>query len=224
MDANVDITGLVDVNRIVHVEVIDPITLSDRRRYLMVKRVLDVVLSLVALVALALPMALIALAVKLDSPGPVFYRQERLGKNGKPFQLVKFRSMRIDAEKAGAQWAKDNDPRVTRVGHFIRACRLDELPQFLGVVKGDLSLVGPRPERAVFYKAFEKYIPGFKQRLMVTPGITGLAQVNGGYNLRPEEKIIYDLKYIKQQSISLDAIILLKTVKIVLLGTKGGGR
>ena len=164
----------------------------------------------------------IALAVKLDSPGPVFYRQERLGKNGKPFQLVKFRSMRTDAEKAGAQWAKEHDPRVTRMGHIMRACRLDELPQFWGVVKGDLSLVGPRPERAVFYDAFEKYIPGFKQRLMVTPGITGLAQVNGGYDLKPAEKIQYDVEYIKHQSFGMDMAILMKTVMTVLLGTKGG--
>ena len=183
------------------------------------KRAADVTLSLAALAVLAVPMAVIALAVKLDSPGPVFYQQERLGKNGKPFQLVKFRSMRTDAEKAGAQWAKEHDPCVTRIGHIMRACRLDELPQLWGVVKGDLSLVGPRLERAVFYDAFEKYIPGFKQRLMVTPGITGLAQVNDGYDLKPAEKIQYDVEYIKHQSFGMDMTILLKTVMTVLLGT-----
>lgn len=222
MESKIDLTGLVDTNRVIEVERIDSAALPDRRGYLLVKRAADVTLSLVALAVLAVPMAVIALAVKLDSPGPVFYRQERLGKNGKPFQLVKFRSMRTDAEKAGAQWAKEHDPRVTRMGHIMRACRLDELPQFWGVVKGDLSLVGPRPERAVFYDAFEKYIPGFKQRLMVTPGITGLAQVNGGYDLKPAEKIQYDVEYIKHQSFGMDMAILLKTVMTVLLGTKGG--
>ena len=222
MESKMDLTGLVDTDRIVKVETIDPVALPDRRGYLLVKRAADVMLSLTALAVLAVPMAVIALAVKLDSPGPVFYRQERLGKNGKPFQLVKFRSMRTDAEKAGAQWAKEHDTRVTRMGHIMRACRLDELPQFWGVVKGDLSLVGPRPERAVFYEAFEKYIPGFKQRLLVTPGITGLAQVNGGYDLKPAEKIQYDIEYIKHQSLGMDLSILVKTVMIVLLGTRGG--
>lgn len=222
MESKIDLTGLVDTDRVIEVERIDPTALPDRRGYLFVKRVADVTLSLAALAVLAVPMAVIALAVKLDSPGPVFYRQERLGKNGKPFQLVKFRSMRTDAEKAGAQWSKEHDPRVTRMGHFMRACRLDELPQFWGVVRGDLSLVGPRPERAVFYDAFEKYVPGFKQRLMVTPGITGLAQVNGGYDLKPAEKIQYDVEYIKHQSLGMDMAILLKTVMTVLLGTRGG--
>lgn len=223
MESKIDLTGLVDTNRVIEVARIDSAALPDRRGYLLVKRAADVTLSIVALAVLAVPMVVIALAVKLDSPGPVFYRQERLGKNGKPFQLVKFRSMRTDAEKAGVQWAKAHDPRVTWMGHFMRACRLDELPQFWGVVKGDLSLVGPRPERAVFYEAFEKYIPGFKQRLMVTPGITRLAQVNGGYDLKPAEKIQYDVEYIKHQSFGMDMAILLKTVMTVLLGTREGG-
>ena len=222
MESKIDLTGLVDTDRIVKVETIDPAALPDRRGYLLVKRITDVALSLTALTVLALPMALIAIAVKLDSPGPVFYRQERLGKNGRPFQLVKFRSMRTDAEKAGAQWAKEHDTRVTRMGHIMRACRVDDLPQFWGVVKGDLSLVGPRPECAVFYEAFEKHIPGFKQLLMVTSGITGLAQVNGGYDLKPSERIQHDIEYIKHQSLGLDLLIFLKTVAIVLLGTRGG--
>lgn len=221
MESKIDLTGLVDTDRVIEVERIDPAALLDRRGYLFVKRAAEVTLSLVAFAVLAVPMAVIALAVKLDSPGPVFYRQERFGKNGKPFQLVKFRSMRTDAEKAGVQWSKEHDPRVTRTGHLMRACRLDEQPQFWGVVKGDLSLVGPRPERAVFYEAFEKYIPGFKQRLMVTPGITGLAQVNGGYDLKPAEKIQYDVEYIKHQSFGMDMVILMKTAMTILLGTKG---
>lgn len=223
MESKIDLTGLVDTDRIIEVEHIDPATLLDRRGYFFVKRAADVTLSLAALAVLAVPMAVIALAVKLDSPGPVFYRQERLGKNGKLFQLMKFHSMRNDAEKAGAQWMKEHDPRVTRMGRIMRACRLDELPQFWGVVKGDLSLVGPRPERAVFYDAFEKYILGFKQRLMLTPGIRGLAQVNGGYDLKPAEKIQYDVEYIKHQSFGMDMAILLKTVINVLLGTMVDG-
>ena len=221
MESKIDLTGLVDTNRVIEVERIDSTVLSDRRGCLLVKRAADVTLSLVALAVLAVPLAVIALAVKLDSSGPVFYRQERLGKNGRPFLLVKFRSMQTGAEKAGAQWAKEHDPRVTWMGQFMRGCRLDELPQFLGVVKGDLSLVGLRPERAVFYEAFEKYSPGFKQRLMVTPGITGLAQVNGGYDLKPTEKIQYDVEYIKHQSFGMNMAILIKTVMTVLLGTRG---
>ena len=224
MESKIDLTGWVDTDRVIEVERIDLATLSDRRGYLFVKRAADVMLLLVALVVLAVPMVIIALAVKLDSPGPVFYRQERLGKNGKPFQLVKFRSMRSDAEKAGAQWPKGYDPCVTRMGHVMRICRLDELLQFGGVVKGALGLVGPQPERAVFYDAFEKYIQGFKQRLMVTLGITGLAQANGSYDLEPAEKIQYDMEYIKHQSFGIDiAFLMKKMVMTVLFGTRRVG-
>ena len=221
MESKIDLTGLVDTDRVIALERIDLAALPGRRGYLFVKRAADVTLSLAALAVLVVPMAMIALAVKLDSPGPVFYRQERLGKNGKPFELVEFRSMRTDAEKDGVQWAKEHDLRVTRMEHIIQACRLDELPQFWGVVKGDLSLVGPRPERAFFYDAFEKYIPGVKQRLMVTPGITGLAQVNGGYDSKTAEKIQYDVEYIKHQSFGMDMAILIKTMMTVLLGISG---
>ena len=171
MESKIDLTGLEDTDLVLEIERIDPVTLPDRRGYLFVKRAADVTLSLAALVVSAVPMAVIALAMKLDSPGPVFYRQERLGKDGKPFQLVKFPSMRTDAEKTRAQWAKEHDPRVTRMGHIVWVCRLNELSQFWGVAKGDLSHVGPRLECAVFYDQVEKYIPGFKQRLIVTPGI-----------------------------------------------------
>lgn len=222
MESKIDLTGLADTNRVIEVERIDPAALPDRRGYLFVKRAADVTLSLAAL-AVLVPMAVIALVVKLASPGSVFYRQERLGKNGKPFQLVKFRSMRTDAEKTGDQWAKEYDPRVTRMGHVMRVCRLDELSQFWGVVKGDLSLAGPRSDRAVFYDAFEKCIPGFKQRLMVTPGITGLAQVNGGYDLKLAEKIQCDMGYIKYQSFGMDIAFLMRIVMTVLLGTRNTG-
>lgn len=216
MESKMDLTGWVDTDRVIEVERIDLVTLSDRRGYLFVKRAADVMLLLVALAVLAVPMVIIA----LDSPGPVCYRQERLGKNGKPFQLVKFRSMRSDAEKPGAQWPKGYDPCVTPMGHVMRICRLDELLQFWGVVKGALGLVGPQSERAVFYDAFEKYIQGFKQRLMVTLGITGLAQANGSYDLEPAEKIQYDMEYIKHQSFGMDIAFLMKMVMTVLFGTR----
>lgn len=184
--------------------------------YSFVKRTFDIFASFFGLLLMALPMVVIAIAIKCDSKGKVFYSQERLGLNGKKFMLVKFRSMRADAEKGGAKWSDgDNDNRITRVGRFLRKTRLDELPQLWGCLIGTLSLIGPRPEREVFYNEFEKHVPGFRQRLLVKPGLTGLAQVSGGYNLRPEEKIVYDIEYIKNRSIWLDIKILFKTVKVV---------
>lgn len=173
-------------------------------------------ISTCALIVLALPMLVVAVLVKLDSPGPVFYKQERLWLNGKPFTLIKFRSMNANAEAKGAQWATNNDPRVTKFGRFMRKTRLDEIPQFITVFLGDMSLIGPRPERKVFYDAFEPYVIGFKQRLVVKPGISGLAQVSGGYDLRPADKIIKDVEYIKAKSIGLDLKIILYTLLIVL--------
>lgn len=118
----------------------------------------------------------------------------------------------------GARWASEDDPRVTKVGRFLRTYRLDEIPQFFNVIKGDMSLVGPRPERAVFYDLFDPYIHGFRQRMLVKPGITGLAQVMGGYDLKPAEKILFDVEYIKNASLRLDFSILLRTVRTVLTG------
>ncbi len=186
------------------------------------KRTLDILVALFALLLLAIPAIAIALFIKLDSNGPILFRQERVGENGKPFMLIKFRSMRNDAEANGAQWASVNDARVTRVGRFLRGTRLDEIPQFINVLKGEMSLIGPRPERRVFYERFETYIPGFSQRLFIRPGISGLAQVNGGYDLAPEEKIVYDIEYIKRRSIRLDALILVKTVAVMF--TRVGAR
>lgn len=199
---------------------VEPIAeVKTKRGYLFVKRIIDIVASLCALCVFAIPMLIIALVIKVDSKGPVFYCQERLGLNGKPFQCIKFRSMRLDAEIDGAQWSNgDDDPRITKVGHFIRKYRLDELPQFILTLNGKMTLVGPRPERACFYQEFESYIHGFSQRLKVKPGFTGLAQVNGGYDLRPEEKIVYDMEYIKNRSLWLDIQILFRTVKVVLCG------
>lgn len=183
--------------------------------YLFIKRLFDVVVSLVLGVVLLIPMLLLALLIRLDSPGPAIFKQERLGKDGKPFVMYKFRSMRLDAEKHGPQWAKENDRRCTRLGRIIRKSRVDELPQLWNILRGDMSLVGPRPERAHFYDIFEVYIPNFRERLSVRPGVTGLAQVNGGYNLKPEEKIVYDLEYIKSRSVRMDLYCILQTVRVV---------
>ena len=134
---------------------------------------------------------IIALVIMIDSPGSPIYIQERLGKNGKPFRMYKFRSMRLDAEDNGPKWADLKDERCTKVGYVLRKCHLDELPQLFNILKNDMSFVGPRPERACFYDKFETYIKGFSNRLEVMPGLTGYAQVNGGYDLTPEEKILY---------------------------------
>lgn len=184
--------------------------------YSFFKRVFDIVFSALFLVLLAIPMAIMALAVWCTSKGKALYKQERLGLNGKPFFILKFRSMVEDAEKDGAQWASgDGDERITKVGLFLRKTRFDELPQLFCILKGTMSFVGPRPEREVFYNEFEKYIHGFSQRMKVKPGLTGLAQVNGGYDLRPEEKIVYDIEYIKKRSFRLDLKLVFQTIAIV---------
>ncbi len=184
--------------------------------YSFAKRLFDIAASLIASILLIIPMCIIAVFVKLDSKGPVFYKQERLRENNKSFKLVKFRSMRQDAEKHGAMWAQEDDDRCTRVGTILRKFRLDELPQIpFNILMGDLSIVGPRPERECFYEEFATYIDGFEQRLYVKPGLTGLAQISGGYDLKPEEKIIYDLEYIENRSILYDLKIIFKTILIV---------
>src|SRR5690606_10331165 len=168
-----------------------------------------------------MPIALIiitifAIIIKIESPGPAFFLQERVGLNGRNFLMIKLRSMRIDAEKNGAQWAAKNDPRVTKVGAFIRKTRIDELPQLFNVLKGDMSLIGPRPERPIFMEQFNKEIPGFVDRLKVRPGITGWAQVNGGYDITPKEKLELDRYYINNISFWLDLKIILKTIKVCI--------
>lgn len=185
------------------------------RLYRCFKRAFDVLFSLSALLVFFVPMLVISLAVILDSRGPVFFLQDRLGKNGRPFSVYKFRTMVVGAEEHGPQWASRDDARCTRVGKFLRKSRLDELPQFLNILFGHMSLVGPRPERAYFYDKFETYIHGFRNRLAVTPGLTGLAQVNGGYDLTPEEKVAYDMEYIRTQSLLLDLKLIFQTVKLV---------
>ncbi len=184
--------------------------------YSFFKRFFDIVLSLFALIVLLIPMLIIAVIVKLTSPGSVLYKQERLGKDGVSFEIIKFRSMYADAESNGAQWSDgENDERITPFGKFLRRTRMDELPQFAQILTGKMSLVGPRPERECFYEKFETYIHGFSERLKVKPGLTGLAQVHGGYDLRPEEKVVYDIEYIKKRSLWLDLKCILLTVRII---------
>ncbi len=188
---------------------------------LRVKRAMDASLAAVGLIV-SLPLfPLIALFIKLDSPGPIFYRQERLGRGGKPFWLIKFRSMRADAEQqTGPVWAGADDWRVTRVGRVLRRARLDELPQLFNVLHGEMSLVGPRPERPHFVAELQEKIPFYIHRLAVKPGVTGWAQVNYRYGASVEdamEKLQYDFYYIKNLSIFLDLVILLQTVQTVLL-------
>ena len=197
---------------IYHVETVVP---KVSPLYMFVKRGMDIIVALCVMMLGLLPMAIIALLIKLDSRGPVVFRQERLGKNGKTFTILKFRSMRVDAEENGPQWAEKEDDRCTKVGCFLRKTRLDELPQFWNILKGDMSLVGPRPERPYFYDQFETYIHGFRNRLAVRPGLTGWAQVSGGYDLKPEEKIVYDMEYIKNMSVRMDLGCLVRTVRLV---------
>ena len=191
---------------------------AEKRAYLALKRAFDISGALVGLAVLALPMSVIALIIALDSPGDPIFKQERLGKDGKPFTMYKFRSMYEDAERDGPRWADADDGRCTRFGAFLRRTRLDELPQIWNILKGDMSFVGPRPERACFYRLFEEYIVGFSNRLAVTPGLTGYAQVNGGYDLKPEEKIVYDMEYIEHRSVWMDLLCILKTIRVVFCG------
>jgi sugar transferase (PEP-CTERM system associated) len=188
----------------------------------LVRRILNFSMALIGLL-LTLPLLpFIILAIKLDSPGPVLYRQERVGRQGIRFYCLKFRTMRPDAEAdTGATWALDDDPRITRVGRFLRSSRLDEIPQLWCVLKGDMQFVGPRPERPEFVEWLSREIPFYGVRHVVRPGITGWAQVRYKYGNTLEdakEKLQYDLFYIKNASIGLDLLIMFQTIKIVLLG------
>ena len=186
--------------------------------YSLCKRMVDIVISFVALVVLLPVILLFALIVMIETPGSPFFLQERLGQSGRPFTIMKLRSMYSDAEKNGAQWAVKNDSRVTKVGKLIRQTRIDELPQLWNVLKGDMSIVGPRPERAVFIEEFQKTLPAFSQRLAVKPGLTGWAQINGGYELTPAEKLELDLYYIQHTNIRLDVKIMIKTLRVIVTG------
>lgn len=185
------------------------------------KLLLDWVL-IILLGVVAIPICLLtALAIRIESKGPIFFKQLRTGRYNNEFEVIKFRSMRIDAEKDGAKWASANDDRVTRVGRFIRKTRIDELPQLINVIRGEMSIIGPRPEREVFIKDLEKNIPYYRFRHAVRPGITGLAQVKYPYGASLEDaewKHRYDLYYIKHRRLLLDIKIILWTIKVVLFG------
>jgi exopolysaccharide biosynthesis polyprenyl glycosylphosphotransferase len=187
---------------------------------LTLKRAVDLAGSAVTLVLLSPFLMLVALAIKIESPGPVFYAQERMGLDARPFWCIKFRSMRQDAEKNGPGWTSENDPRRTRIGAFIRRFSIDELPQFINVLLGEMSLVGPRPERPVYVDQFRRSIPRYMDRHREKAGITGWAQVNG---LRGDtsiaERTKYDLWYIENWSLWLDFKIMLRTV-ISIFGSR----
>ncbi len=197
---------------------------SSRIHIRKIKRVLDVAAACIGLI-LSAPISLVAaVAIRLDSPGPIFYRQRRAGLDGQPYTLFKFRSMRADAEQqTGAIWAGKFDARVTRVGAFLRKSRIDEIPQLINILKGDMSLVGPRPERPEFIDTLTDAIPFYKERLLVLPGLTGWAQVKYPYTASVEagrRKLQFDLYYIKHMSLFLDVVIMLRTLKTIVIGLR----
>lgn len=186
--------------------------------YLFIKRVFDILASGIALIILSPLMIIVALMIRRDG-GIAFYRQKRLTKNGKEFYVLKFRSMRMDAEKDGVARlsAGENDPRITPIGRFIRACRIDELPQLINILKGEMSVVGPRPERPEIAAQYEEEFPEFSLRLQAKAGLTGYAQIYGKYNTTPRDKLLMDLQYISKPSIAEDLKIMFATVKILFL-------
>ena len=186
-----------------------------------VRRIRDAVGSMLLLALMVPLMLVVACLIKLDSRGPVLYRQDRVGLFGKVFTLFKFRSMKIDAEADGPRWAAQQDPRVTRIGRIIRASRIDELPQLVNVLRGEMSLVGPRPERPYFTEKLTPFIPGYHKRTSILPGITGLAQVSYRYGASVEDaqaKHTFDVYYLRRRTLVLDLRILMATVWVVLLG------
>jgi exopolysaccharide biosynthesis polyprenyl glycosylphosphotransferase len=199
---------------------VTPVNRPPGKLWLLTKRSVDILLALVGLVVLGLVLPFVALAIYLDNPGPIFYYQTRCGQAGRPYRMVKFRSMVVEAEAEGRPvWAQTGDPRVTRVGRVLRRTRLDELPQVLNVLRGEMSIVGPRPERPEFVQALEQQIPFYRARLAVRPGLTGWAQVHYGYGRTVEDALVklqYDLYYIKHQGLWLDLQVLARTVLTVL--------
>ena len=182
------------------------------------KRMIGLLISILLLI-LIIPICLIAcFFIVLESSGNPIYVQERVGLNGRKFMMYKLRSMYLDAEKNGHHWAIKNDHRITKVGKFIRRTRIDEFPQIINIIKGEMSFIGPRPERPEFVSEFLNYIPDFNDRLAIPPGITGWAQVNGGYDLTPYEKLKYDKYYIEHECFQLDSLILFKTIKVIFTG------
>ncbi|WP_231037738.1 sugar transferase [Pectinatus frisingensis] len=204
------------INKIDDIPFFSPQYINPSLEQRSLKRVLDIILAGVALIALIPLMAVTAMLIKLDSRGPVFYKQLRVGRYGKNFFVYKFRSMRTDAEKTcGPVMAGEDDPRITHVGRFLRRTRIDEVPQFINVLKGSMSIVGPRPERPFFVEKFKKEIPEYIYRYNVKPGITGMAQVYGKYNTTVYDKLIYDLMYIQHCDVFTDFTIMIQTVRVL---------
>lgn len=191
------------------------IEFNNRSVYNVAKRALDILISLLSLTILFVPMVIVAVIIRLETRGGAIYKQERVANEGKTFTILKFRTMYDNAEVSGAKWADIDDCRVTRVGRLLRKTRFDETLQFINVLKGDMSIVGPRPEREIFHKQFCEEIDDWEKRLYVKQGITGLAQIFGGYNLSPKEKLNYDLTYIRNRSIGFDIWIIWNTIKII---------
>jgi exopolysaccharide biosynthesis polyprenyl glycosylphosphotransferase len=186
------------------------------------KRLIDLAFATTVLILGAPFWLILAVIIKFDSPGPIFYRQERVGKDGRKFSIVKFRTMVQNAEQlTGPKWADKDDPRITRVGRFMRKWRLDEFPQFINVLRGEMSLVGPRPERPFFIEKLKKEVPFYMRRLKVQPGITGWAQVKGSYDNTIDDvkqKLQFDFFYVENMSLTLDCKILLHTIYVMLAG------
>lgn len=192
---------------------------SFTHEYLPIKRVFDVLFSLILMIPASILIFIFAILVKLETPGKAFYSQERVGLMGQVFRVTKLRSMYSDAEKkSGAMWAKKSDSRVTKIGHFMRKTRIDELPQLWSVIKGDMSLIGPRPERPMFTQQFSEDVEGFEQRLLVKPGLSGYAQVHGGYDDTPAEKLANDMYYINHFGMFTDLMIFFETIRVVVTG------
>jgi lipopolysaccharide/colanic/teichoic acid biosynthesis glycosyltransferase len=215
---NESITGRVRIN---HLSENEFGSLQPSPAYEALKRLIDLTIVLVTAPLWLVLMLLIALGIKLDSPGPVLFIQERVGQGGRPFNICKFRSMRPDAEQQGQRLACSGDERITRLGRLLRRTRLDELPQFFNVLKGEMSLIGPRPEQSVFVERFEREIPFYAYRHVVKPGITGWAQVMQGYTADSETtriKIEHDFYYIKHFSLWVDLLIVLRTLRVILTG------
>lgn len=213
------ITGKIPVSMISEIWFLENLLEINKQSFEKFKRIFDIMFALAILPFFILITPFTIIAIKLNSNGPIFYRQKRIGRNGKIFELVKFRSMVNDAEKNGAQWAQPKDNRITAVGKFLRKTRIDELPQIWNVLKGDLSFIGPRPERPEFTEKLAKQIPHYSMRHLAKPGLSGWAQVNFPYGASVEDamqKLQYDLYYIKNRSVILEMSILLKTILIIL--------